>query len=224
MLRLALCSAALLWACPIAAEEPAVLSVPSRNITLGDLASIPTSFSYLAERIVAQIPPKHTSLFLDEATVLDLVRRQAPLLSLTPRRRSAVLVALDSVEMIDPPSSGTCFELAAPISASDFIEYDDVIETRCDPDRGVAHGLTFDRSVGATRTMRPLATSTYLGPLWIAEDAVIPDATQVQLRIASGPVVVTRQARTLQPSRLGDRVFVENSDGSVISLELMEEQ
>lgn len=199
---------------PTAALGAEEVVLESADVRLTDITAIPNGYKDLGDHIVARIPAAAGSLELTQQDVERILRRQAPGLDLIPLHEGTMRFATVARPQ---PASGKCNELQSALSSGDFLDQSHLRAVPCSQDQGVPASLTWDSSARGLRALEDLPAGTYLGELHLAARTIIPAQTAMTLQSRSGPVLVQRRVRTIQPVRAGEDVFVITPDGSVLS-------
>ncbi len=200
-----------------AAAERVVL--PAREITVADLAVLDNGQrTRLGPLTIAVVPAGRSHLELDSATRAKLLRRRVPGQALRLRHGGKV-----RFEVPEAPGPGhgarPCLMLRHDLDAGAYLQPEAVAPAPCR-----AHAarlpLRFDRRVNAPRLSAPLAAGAYLGPLAVRGGPVIGAGTELRHVARQGPVTIERRVNALQPSRMGQAVFVRTQDGAVFASHL----
>ena len=200
------------------AAERVVL--PAREITVADLAMLDDGQrTRLGPLAIAAIPVGSSSLELDGATRAKLLRRRVPGQEL--RLRHGGNVRFEVPEAPEPGHGARpCFMLRHNLDAGAYLQPEAVAPAPCR-----AHTarlpLRFDRRVNAPLLSAPLAAGTYLGPLAVRGGPVIGAGMELHHVARQGPVTIERRVSALQPSRMGQAVFVRAQDGVIFASRLV---
>lgn len=205
----------LVAAMPLAAQAPeGDLVAQDGVVRLADIALLRGTPEAMGERVVARIPAGRDRLELDSAAVERMLRRAAPALALEPKFAGPV----SFLRAAKPQASTPCKALTSELRAGDYLEADMLRDAACDgADQAARNALDYDRCSRSLRALRSLPAGTNLGPIAAPEGSVIAAGAPMVLRVQSGPVMIERTVRTLQPARAGSAVFVETEDGSILS-------
>lgn len=200
-----------------AAAERVVL--PAREITVGDLAALDqTQRARLGSLAIATIPTGKSHLELGAATRARLLRRRVPGQDLRLRHGGKV-----RFKVPEPREAGRgarpCLMLRRALDAGDYLQPEAVAPVPC-RDHAARLPLRFDRRVNAPRLSAPLAAGAYLGPLAVRGGPVIGAGTELRHVAHQGPVTIERRVNALQPSRMGQAVFVRTHDGAIFASHL----
>lgn len=193
------------------------VQLKSRNIRLRDLAE----GGDFGELVVAQIPENETSTLLTSADQQRLIRNRLPGQHLKLKYRVSLLLFVNNISRSDPKPSRVCYETKAPLSADSFVARADLEEVACHPKRPHVR-LAFNRTAKTPYTPVNLPARSYVGPVWAPLTKPIAIGTAMTLRTISGPVTIEQSAVSLQPGRLGQKVFVQTADRQVFSEKLGE--
>ncbi len=200
-----------------AAAERVVL--PAREITVADLAMLDqTQRARLGSLAIAAIPAGKSHLELDAATRARLLRRRVPGQDLRLRHGGKV-----RFEVPEPREAGRgarpCIMLRRALDAGDYLQPEAVAPVPC-RDHAEALPLLFDRRVNALRLSSPLAAGAYLGSLAVRGGPIIGAGTELRHVTRQGPVAIERTVNALQPSRMGQAIFVRTQDGAIFASRL----
>jgi len=181
-----------------AAAERVVL--PARDITVADLAVLDDGQRRrLGPVTIAVVPAGRSHLELDSTTCAKLRRRRVPGQAL--RLRHGGNVRFEVPEAPGPRHGARpCLMLRHDLDAGAYLVPEAVAPAPCRA-HAVRLPLRLDRRVNAPRLSAPLAAGAYLGPL----------------AVRGGPVTIERRVSVLQPSRMGQAVFVRTQDGAVFA-------
>jgi hypothetical protein len=131
-----------------------------------------------------------------------------------------ILLASTVVELSGTgASSGAhhCLRTLAPISRDSVPESEEFAPADC-AGEAPQHVFRYDRSQGATRAARDVASGEIVAPFpEFGEDFVLP-GQPLNLVVAVGDVRVERKVVALQEARSGERLFVRSPDGQVLSV------
>ena len=111
-----------------------------------------------------------------------------------------------------------CFAASRPIAAGTAITADDLAPAPCKP--AARPPLRYDAASGAVVTRVPVPAGTYFGRLAPIAEAQIPAGTELTLRSTAGVVTIERRVTTMQPGRVGRRVFVRDAENHVFAVPL----
>ena len=202
------------------APQTSLVSLATRNITLGDIASTDGTAADPAW-VLSRIQDGRSEILLSTERRVQLVRRRLPDLALPLLHEGPVRFRFDpegSPERL--PDEGICYVLNRPAARGTFLSGADLVEGSC------AYGdmlpaVVFDHAAGALRSADDLPAGTPFGRLRLPEMEIVQPGTQMQLVVREGPVTVSREVETLQPGLPGRRVFVRTIDGDTFSAPLL---
>ncbi|MFA7595099.1 MAG: hypothetical protein WCY92_01990 [Novosphingobium sp.] len=200
-----------------AAAERVVL--PAREITVADLALLDDGQrTRLGPLAIAVIPAGRSHLELDSATRAKLLRRRVPGQALRLRYGGKVRFEVSEASQAGH-GARQCLTLRHDLDAGAYLQPETVAPALCRADADPLP-LLFDRRVNAPRLSAPLAAGTYLGPLTVRGGPVIAPGTELRHVARQGPVIIERRVNALQPSRMGQAVFVRAQDGAIFASRL----
>jgi hypothetical protein len=202
------------------APQTSLVSLDTRNITLGDIASTNGTAADPAW-VLSRIQDGRSEILLSTERRAQLVRRRLPGLALPLLHEGPVRFRFDpEVSPEKLPDEGICYVLNRPAARGTFLSGADLVEGSC------AYGdmlpaVVFDHAAGALRSADDLPAGTPFGRMRLPEMEIVQPGVQMQLVVREGPVTVSREVETLQPGLPGRRVFVRTIDGDTFSAPLL---
>lgn len=204
-------------ACAIAPSDEIVLQ--NRAIRLGDVVR-GGCMSPGSENLTVAVLPRGVRRFsLSRRALANLVRRRAPNLSSDAHTNFEGRVVFRlAIAAVSQPPPGPCYAARAALPPGALVTQDALVRTPCAAGR-IAARIIYDRDNGAPRAAGAIAEGEYLGPLAAPRGGVDTGAA-LTLLARSGPVVITRSVRTIQPASHGALVFVRTGDGEILRARL----
>jgi hypothetical protein len=202
------------------APQTSLVSLDTRNITLGDIASTNGTAADPAW-VLSRIQDGRSEILLSTERRAQLDRRRLPGLALPLLHEGPVRFRFDpEVSPEKLPDEGICYVLNRPAARGTFLSGADLVEGSC------AYGdmlpaVAFDHAAGALRSADDLPAGTPFGRMRLPEMEIVQPGVQMQLVVREGPVTVSREVETLQPGLPGRRVFVRTIDGDTFSAPLL---
>lgn len=148
---------------------------------------------------------------LSAAQQRQAVRNRLPGARFSLRQRQAIRFAI-AIAPPHPQAEG-CSAAATLISAGRVVSAADLAPHPC---AGAKKGNWLRSIPGGYQARVDIPAGTPLGRPTVRPNAAIAVATPVVLRTIVGPVIIERQAETLQPTRVGRPVFARTTDGTVV--------
>lgn len=124
-----------------------------------------------------------------------------------------------SLALPTPASDTHCWVTTRAITSGAPVTAPDLARARCNTEVDT-NLLRFDRISGLVIARTSIPKGTQLGT-FAPSSAAVGAGAVLTLRSRSGPVAIERQVTTLQPARSGERVFVRDASGTVISVPLV---
>lgn len=206
-----------LWA-TAAASAPHEIELIGRDVTVADLAVVPTRDARIEGLVVARVPDGRATLALSPARQKVLLRRRVPGRALALRYDAETIFRARS-DIAAREAGSDCVALQTPLASGEYLDRAMVSVTPCRPDQA-APALSFDRRVRASRATAPIAAGSYLGRVFVAPGEVAGTDRTYDLLFRSGPVAVERKVALVQPARVGHAALVRTEDGAVVRAQL----
>lgn len=206
--------AALLAPLTVQLTGRAEVELAGAEVRLGDVA-VPVGGSQadrarLARLVIARLPRGQRAMAVSRRGLSDLIARRAGVIVAAAPHEGAVELRRAAA----PPAVRPCWVTAVPVAVGAAVMRADVEEAPC---REARAALRFDRDGRTLRALDELPAGAELGTLAVEELSTVSAESSVMMSSASGPVTVSRPVRTLQASRAGRRIFVQDADGAVFS-------
>ncbi|RHW18967.1 hypothetical protein D1610_02190 [Sphingomonas gilva] len=139
--------------------------------------------------------------------------------------------ALDGVRTVSVRAAGgsaktaaACYRAARPLAKGELLASSDLSAAACgDDDRA---RLGFDRANGLIFAAEAIPAGRYLGPVAPVPGVDVAPGATLTLRSVAGPAVIERKVTAVQPGRNGQRMFVQDAEGTIfaVSLAIAQEQ
>jgi len=204
-----------------ATASPAdLVSLDTRNITLGDIASTKGTAADPAW-VLSRIQDGRSEILLSPERREQLARRRVPGVALPLLHEGPVRFRFDpEVSPEKFTDGGSCYFLNDAVARGTFLSGADFAEGNC-TDGDVHPAVVFDHAAGALRSADDLPAGTPFGRLRLPEMEIVQPGTQMQLVVREGPVTISREVETLQPGLPRRRVFVRTAGGDIFTAPLV---
>lgn len=190
---------------PLAEAGVATVQLGSDGLVrVRDLARVASG----GELVVMRAPRTRT---LSVSQQQQAVRNRLPGADFTLRHQQPIRFAIAGSEQV--ARTAECSAAATLIPAGRMVEAADLVPLPCPAQ---IQGNWLRPVAGGYQARADIPAGTPLGRPLVRAITPIAAATPVVLRTAIGPVVIERQAATVQPGRPGRSVFARTADGAVL--------
>jgi hypothetical protein len=114
----------------------------------------------------------------------------------------------------------SCYRSRVPIAKGVIVSRQNLDPVTCFPDQDQL-AVRYDRRYGVTRSANAAPAGAYFGPLSLTTKSVLGENTQVSFIVSLGSVTIERSGTLLQPGFNGERAFVADEEGHVVSMKMV---
>jgi hypothetical protein len=113
-----------------------------------------------------------------------------------------------------------CYRSRIAIAKGAIVSRHNLDAVTCSSDQDQL-SVRYDRRYGVTRSAYAAPAGAYFGPLSLSTMRVLDENTQVSFVVSLGSVTIERSGTLLQPGFNGERAFVADEEGHVISMNMV---
>jgi hypothetical protein len=209
--------------CDIVSSSYIELSTPL--VTIGDVIDAKCPALGAAPELgrigVVRLSRLHSQTQLSTYEIQRLVRQAVPGLNLVKSDERVVEFKLAQGDaQVSLSSTLPCYRSRVPIAKGVIVSRQNLDPVTCFPDQDQL-AVRYDRRYGVTRSANDAPVGAYFGPLSLTTKSVLDENTQVNFVVSLGSVTIERTGTLLQPAFNGERAFVADEEGHVVSMKMV---
>ena len=175
--------------------------------------------------ILETLKTTNTGQSYTAAELQALIRKRVPGLDVAdtlqnPERH--IKIKVSSVKNTKRKVSAPCYSAAHAILPGGPITVKNTLPSPC-AEHLDSSPIYYDRSASVLRARENISVGQPLGPITPANERFVDQGSQLSYKIQIGPVRVERKVTSLQSGYLGEPIFAQTEDGTILSSTLLPE-
>jgi hypothetical protein len=207
--------------CAVTTEDQLAFDAPV--VRLADVVTLDCVEDGVRDRVGARPLldlSERSEIRLSRAAIASLARRRVPMLRFDQHQQGDVRLHFNDQRPADA-APASCLRVLSPLDANTILASDMVAPAACDDVMADAP-IVRDAASGFARTRARLEADAIVPHTLLAPAPRTRKGDHLTLVIAAGPVTITRPVEALQDASPGERLFVRDADGEILSMPLGE--
>lgn len=200
-------------ACALLAAPTISLETPA--VRISDIMTLDCVASEHRARVgaIALTSAVNTEVRLTRAAIVNLVRRNVPILAPALNGAANEIMRLNAPALVASLTTTSCVRFNHPVERGQIITAEHVSIAPCD---APVSGITvYDRRASVTRARRDISVGTHARRFVLSPAPVSDARAPLTLSVVLSPVRIERRVESLEPVHDGSRAFVRDEDGLV---------